>query len=81
MKRGSARQVVAGKGFRLADEVRYIHDKAADHEWPENRSAFSFSRHSWAMASIPLRFCGALQNRKYAPSSVVDTLYRAFARL
>lgn len=32
MKRGSARQVVDGKGFRLADEVRYIQDKAADHD-------------------------------------------------
>jgi hypothetical protein len=32
MKRGSARQVVDAKGFRLADEVRYIQDKAADHD-------------------------------------------------
>ena len=28
----SARQVVDAKGFRLADEVRYIQDKAADHD-------------------------------------------------
>jgi hypothetical protein len=32
MKRGLARQVVDAKGFRLADEVRYIQDKAADHD-------------------------------------------------
>jgi len=32
MKRGSARQEVDGKGFRLADEVRYIQGKAADHD-------------------------------------------------
>lgn len=32
IKRGKARQVVDGKGFRLADEVRYIQDKAADHD-------------------------------------------------
>jgi hypothetical protein len=32
IKRRSARQVVEGKGFRLADEVRYIQDKAADHD-------------------------------------------------
>ena len=32
IKRGSARQVVDGKGFRLAEEVRYIQDKAADHD-------------------------------------------------
>ena len=32
IKRGLARQLVDGKGFRLADEVRYIQDKAADHD-------------------------------------------------
>jgi len=32
IKRGSGRQTVAGKGFRLADEIRYIQDKAADHD-------------------------------------------------
>ena len=32
IKRGSARQEVDGKGFRLADEVRYIQGKAADHD-------------------------------------------------
>src|SRR6266516_7528169 len=32
IKRGSGRQMVDGKGFRLADEVRYIQDKAADHD-------------------------------------------------
>jgi len=32
IKRGSGRQIVDGKGFRLADEVRYIQDKAADHD-------------------------------------------------
>ena len=32
IKRGSARQEVDGKGFRLADEIRYIQDKAADHD-------------------------------------------------
>ena len=32
IKRGSARQVVDGKGFRLADEIGYIQDKAADHD-------------------------------------------------
>ena len=32
IKRGSARQMVDGKGFRLADEVRYIQDKAANHD-------------------------------------------------
>jgi hypothetical protein len=32
MKRGSGKQWVEGKGFRLADEVRYIQDKAADHD-------------------------------------------------
>jgi hypothetical protein len=31
IKRGSAKQVIDAKGFRLADEVRYIQDKAADH--------------------------------------------------
>ena len=31
-RRGSARQVVDGKGFRLADEIAYIQDKAADHD-------------------------------------------------
>jgi hypothetical protein len=31
-KRGSARQVVDGKGFRLADEIAYSQDKAADHD-------------------------------------------------
>jgi hypothetical protein len=32
IKRGSARQVVDAKGFRLADEVRYIQGEAADHD-------------------------------------------------
>ena len=32
IKRGSARQVVDGKGFRLADEIAYIQAKAADHD-------------------------------------------------
>jgi len=32
IKRVSARQEVDGKGFRLADEVRYIQGKAADHD-------------------------------------------------
>src|SRR5678816_2047366 len=32
IKRGSSRQVVASKGFRLADEIRYIQDKAADYD-------------------------------------------------
>jgi hypothetical protein len=32
IKRGSARQVVDSKGFRLADEIAYIQDKAADHD-------------------------------------------------
>ena len=32
IKRGSARQVVDGKGFRLADEIAYIQGKAADHD-------------------------------------------------
>jgi hypothetical protein len=31
MKRGSGKQWVEGKGFRLADEVRYIQNKAAEH--------------------------------------------------
>ncbi len=32
VKRGKARQGVDGKGFRLADEIRYIQAKAADHD-------------------------------------------------
>ena len=32
MKRGSGKQWVEGKGFRLADEVRYIQSKAAVHD-------------------------------------------------
>src|SRR6266478_5918284 len=32
MKRGSGKQEVEGKGFRLADEVRYIQNKAAEHD-------------------------------------------------
>jgi hypothetical protein len=32
MKRGSGKQSVEGKGFRLADEVRYIQNKAAEHD-------------------------------------------------
>ena len=32
IKRGPARQEVDGKGFRLADEVRYMQGKAADHD-------------------------------------------------
>jgi hypothetical protein len=32
IKRGSRRQMVEGKGFRLADEIAYIQDKAADHD-------------------------------------------------
>jgi len=32
IKRGSARQMVDGKGFRLADEIRYIQGKAAAHD-------------------------------------------------
>jgi hypothetical protein len=32
IKRGSLRQMVDGKGFRLADEIRYIQGKAADHD-------------------------------------------------
>ena len=32
IKRGSARQALDGKGFRLADEIAYIQDKAADHD-------------------------------------------------
>jgi hypothetical protein len=31
IQRGKARPVVDGKGFRLADEIRYIQEKAADH--------------------------------------------------
>jgi len=31
IKRGKASQVVDGKDFRLADEIRYIQQKAADH--------------------------------------------------
>jgi len=32
MKRGSEKQWVEGKGFRLADEVRYIQSKAAAYD-------------------------------------------------
>ncbi|MDR3702880.1 MAG: hypothetical protein P4L56_24755 [Candidatus Sulfopaludibacter sp.] len=32
IKRGSGRQMLDGKGFRLPDEIRYIQDKAADHD-------------------------------------------------
>jgi hypothetical protein len=32
IKRGASRQVVDGQGFRLADEIGYIQDKAADHD-------------------------------------------------
>ena len=32
IKRRSARQVVDSKGFRLADEIAYIQDKASDHD-------------------------------------------------
>jgi hypothetical protein len=32
IKRGKASQVVDGKDFRLADEIGYIQDKAADHD-------------------------------------------------
>ncbi len=32
IKRRSGRQMVDGKGFRLADELRYMQDKAADHD-------------------------------------------------
>jgi len=32
IKRGKASQVVDGKDFRLADEIRYIQDKAAEHD-------------------------------------------------
>jgi hypothetical protein len=32
MKRGSGKQWVDGKRFRLADEVRYIQGKAAEHD-------------------------------------------------
>jgi hypothetical protein len=31
IKRGKASQLVDGKDFRLADEIRYIQEKAADH--------------------------------------------------
>jgi hypothetical protein len=31
IKRGKGKQVVDGKDFRLAEEIRYIQDKAADH--------------------------------------------------
>jgi hypothetical protein len=32
MKRGSGRQMMDGKSYRLADEVRYIQERAADHD-------------------------------------------------
>jgi hypothetical protein len=32
IKRGKASQVIDGKDFRLADEIRYIQDKAAEHD-------------------------------------------------
>jgi hypothetical protein len=32
IKHGLGRRMVDGKGFRLADEVRYIQGKAADHD-------------------------------------------------
>ena len=32
MKRGSGKQSVEGQGFRLAEEVRYIQNKAAEHD-------------------------------------------------
>jgi hypothetical protein len=32
IKRGPGRRTVDGKGFRLADEIRYIQDKAAEHD-------------------------------------------------
>ena len=32
IKRGSGRQRIQGKGFRLADEIGYIQDKAAEHD-------------------------------------------------
>src|SRR5580704_14270523 len=32
IKRGKASRVVDGKDFRLADEIRYIQDKAAEHD-------------------------------------------------
>ena len=32
IKRGSSRQVVDGKGFRLAEEISYIQDRAADRD-------------------------------------------------
>ena len=31
IKRGKGKQVVDGKDFRLAEQIRYIQDKAADH--------------------------------------------------
>lgn len=31
IKRGKGKQAVEGKDFRLAEEIRYIQDKAADH--------------------------------------------------
>jgi len=32
IKRGKARQVIDGKDFRLAEEIGYIQDKAAEHD-------------------------------------------------
>jgi len=32
IKRGKASQVIDGKDFRLAEEIRYIQDKAAEHD-------------------------------------------------
>ena len=32
IKRGPGKPIVEGKGFRLADEVRYIQRRAADHD-------------------------------------------------
>src|SRR5437868_10769768 len=32
IKRGPGRRIVEGKSFRLADEVRYIQRRAADHD-------------------------------------------------
>ena len=32
IQRGKRSQVIDGKDFRLADEIRYIQDKAADHD-------------------------------------------------
>ena len=32
IKRGSGKRIVEGKGFRLADEVRYIQRRAADYD-------------------------------------------------